>query len=115
MACDTQFPITAILESNDLDDCLWSLRCVDDQYYLLCRKFAVWAARQVQHLMTDQRSVNALDIAWQHSNGLASDEQLHTAQAAAQDAAQDDAQAAAARTKQQEKLKQILCLGYWVD
>jgi hypothetical protein len=64
------------------------------------RKFAVWCARQVQHLMTDPRSVAALDVAERHAEGLATDEELAAAGAAAWDAAVDaagdarDAQAA---------------------
>jgi hypothetical protein len=70
------------------------------------RKFAVWCARQVQHLMTDPRSVAALDVAERHADGLATDEELHAAgaaaeaaawasRAAARDAAWDAAEAAA--------------------
>ena len=43
------------------------------------RKFAVWCARQVQHLMTDARSVAALDVAERHAEGLATDEELKAA------------------------------------
>lgn len=50
------------------------------------RLFAVWSARQVQHLMTDQRSVAALDVAERHANGQATDEELRVARDAAQDA-----------------------------
>jgi hypothetical protein len=55
------------------------------------RKFAVWSARQVQHLMTDPRSVAALDVAERHADGLATDADA----AAAADAAWDAAWAAA--------------------
>jgi hypothetical protein len=47
------------------------------------RKFAVWCARQVQHLMTDARSVAALDVAERHAEGLATDAELHAARDAA--------------------------------
>jgi hypothetical protein len=47
------------------------------------RRFAVWSARQVQHLMTDERSVNALDVAERYANGAATDEELAAAHAAA--------------------------------
>jgi hypothetical protein len=47
------------------------------------RLFAVWSARQVQHLMTDPRSVAALDVAERHANGEATDEELAAARAAA--------------------------------
>src|SRR5690606_25070295 len=55
LADDEQFPLSSISDSNSLDVCLWALRCGDDQYYPLMRKFAVWCARQVQHVMTDER------------------------------------------------------------
>jgi len=55
------------------------------------RLFAVWCARQVQHLMTDPRSISALDVAESHANGQATNEEL----AAARDAARGAACAAA--------------------
>jgi hypothetical protein len=59
------------------------------------RLFAVWSAHQVQHLMTDTRSLAALDVAERHANGEASDQELAAAWAAAWDAAGDAAGAAA--------------------
>jgi hypothetical protein len=61
------------------------------------RLFAVWAARQVQHLMEDPRSKDALDVAERYANGEATDEELAAAGAAAWDAkdAARDAWAAA--------------------
>jgi hypothetical protein len=60
------------------------------------RRFAVWASRQVQHLLTDERSVNALDVAERYVNGAATDEELATARDAAADAADADRAAACA-------------------
>lgn len=57
------------------------------------RLIAVDFARQVQHLMTDQRSIDALNVAERYANGGATDNEL----AAALDAAD-----AAARAKQAE-------------
>ena len=51
------------------------------------RKFAVWSARQVQHLMTDPRSIHALDVAERYADGLATYEELAAAWSAARDAA----------------------------
>jgi len=59
------------------------------------RKFAVWSARQVQHLMTDPRSVAALDVSERHADGLATDAELNAAWAAASAAARAAARAAA--------------------
>ena len=95
---DAQFPMTDILDSNDVDDALWALRC-RPEYSQLWRKFAVWAARHIEHLMEDERSKMALDVAWRHSEGEASDEELDAASdaawAAARAAASDAAWAAA--------------------
>jgi len=43
------------------------------------RLFAVWCCRQIQHLMTDPRSIAAVDAAEQFANGLISKEQLKAA------------------------------------
>lgn len=59
------------------------------------RLFAVWSARQVQHLMTDPRSRAALDVAERHANGEATDAELAAARDAARDAARAAARAAA--------------------
>lgn len=75
-------PIVDILKSNNLDDALWALRCVQGHDRDL-RLYAVWCARQVEHLMTDQRSKDALGVAERHANGLATDEELDAARAAA--------------------------------
>ncbi len=40
------------------------------------RLFAVWSARKVQHLMTDDRSIKALDVAEAFANGNATQEEL---------------------------------------
>lgn len=47
------------------------------------RLIAVECARQVQHLMTDPRSITALDVAERYANGEATDEELAAAWAAA--------------------------------
>ena len=73
--------LTTILDINGLNDAIWALRCVDDQAQV--RRYAVWCARQVQHLMTDSRSLAALDVAERHADGQATDEELASAGAAA--------------------------------
>lgn len=89
-----RFPLAEIIETNGFDDTLWCLRCLPE-YNNLWRKYAVWCARQVQHLMTDQCSLDALDVAWRHSEGLATDEELNAAWATARVAAWDAAWATA--------------------
>ena len=79
--CD-QISVRTILESNGFDDALWALRCIDDTDGEI-RKFAIWCARQVEHLMIDRRSVNALNVAERYANGLATNAELSAAWAAA--------------------------------
>ncbi len=118
LGMDTEFPLVSVLESNDLYDTLWCLRCLPE-HDNLWRKYAVWCARQVEHLMTDERSKNALDVAWRHSNGEATDGELAAAWAAAGEAAWDEVVARAARdaagVAQREKLVEILNAGEWVE
>ena len=138
---DAQFPLTDILKSNDLDDTLWCLRC-RPEHSNLWRKFAVWAARQVESQMADERSRNALDVAWRHSDGEATDADLAAAWYAAGDAAGAAAGVAAgaaagdaawyaagaaawvsawddagdaARAAQKAKLIEILTTGEWAN
>jgi hypothetical protein len=97
-ADDEPFPLSDVLDSNGLGDCLWCLRCLPE-HDRLWRKYNVWCARQVEHLMTDERSKYALEVSWRHSDGLTTDEELSAARAAAGaaalDAAWDSARAAA--------------------
>lgn len=58
------------------------------------RLFAVFCARQVQHMMTDPRSIAAIDVAERFAHGDASSEELAAAWAAS-DAASGAAWAAA--------------------
>ncbi|UVS95681.1 hypothetical protein [Burkholderia glumae] len=99
---EAEIPLVHILKSNGLDDALWSLRCcsgIDRD----ARLFAVWCARQVEHLMEDQRSKDALDVAERFANSEATEEERaaawaaawDAARAAAWDAARDAARAAA--------------------
>lgn len=72
------FPLTDVLDSNDLEATLWCLNCFLD-HHNLWKKYSVWCARQVQHLMKDQRSIDALNVSWRHSEGLATDDELDAA------------------------------------
>ena len=100
VADDESLPFSVILDSNGLKDALWCCRTAPE-HNRVWRLYAVWCARQVQHLMTDQRSLNALDVAERHANGQATDKELSVAWAAAKDAwitgdaARETAQAAA--------------------
>lgn len=70
--------LKTILKSNGLDDAVWCLRAVDG-YDREKSLFAIKCVRRVQHLLKDQRSVNALDVAEAYANGLVSAEELRKA------------------------------------
>jgi hypothetical protein len=61
-ADDEPLPYARIVEINGLDDALWACRA-EPQHAREWRLFAVWCARQVQHVMKDPRSIAALDVA----------------------------------------------------
>lgn len=90
---DEPLALATILQSNGLDDALWCLSAVEGHEKEM-RLYAVWCARQVQHLMTDPRSLAALDVAERYAHGQATDDELSAASAEARAAAR-----AAASTK----------------
>ena len=100
---DSEFELASIIDSNDLYDCLWALQC-KPEYQHICRKFAVVCADEVSALMTDERSLVALNVAWSHSCGEASDGELAAAWAGADAAAREAAWDAAG---------EAACKGAW--
>ena len=98
--------LSFILENNGLNDALWAMHCIKDAYRDISL-FSVWCARQVQHLMRDSRSTNALDVVERFANGKATKEELEAANAAARAAAKA---ARAARAAQTEMFK-LMCDG----
>ena len=104
-ADDEPLSFLTILESNGLDDALWCARTAPE-YDKEWRLLAVRYARDVQHLTTDPRSINAIDVAERFANGETTMEELDAAWDAAWDAARDaardaaDAARAAARDEQ---------------
>ena len=74
--------LITILDSNGLDDALWALRAVDG-HDREKRLYAVWCVRQVEHLLTDQRSRDALEVSERFARGRATREELDAARATA--------------------------------
>ena len=85
VADDESLPFSVILDSNGLEDALWCCRTAPE-HNRVWRLYTMWCARQVQYLMTDQRSLDALDVVERYANGQATDKELSAAQDAAQDA-----------------------------
>ena len=83
---NTPIAIRQILQSNDLDDALWCLRTMPE-HNQRWRLLAVHYARRTQHLLTDPRSLEALDVAERHAHGRATDGKLASAHDAARAAA----------------------------
>ena len=81
-ADDEPVSLLTILDSNGLDDALWCLRAVDGHKKEM-RLYAVWCARQVQHLMNDPCALAALDVAERHATEQATDSELAAARTAA--------------------------------
>ena len=84
-ADDEPLPFTTILDVLGLDDALWCCKS-SPEYDKEWRLFAVWCARQVQHLLTDQRALDVLDIAERYANSLATDQEMAAAWEAAGEA-----------------------------
>ena len=94
-ADDEPLSFKSILDSNGLDDAIWALRSIDAPEV---RLFAVRCVRQIQHLISDERSLNALDVSEMYAVGNATSEEISAAWdaawAASWDAALDAARAA---------------------
>lgn len=77
-----EIPLSHILASNGLDDALWALRA-SNATTKDCRLLVVAFAKEVRHLMTDARSLKALEVAELHAYNKATDEELAAAWEAA--------------------------------
>jgi hypothetical protein len=116
-ADDEPLDLLTILESNGLDDALWALRAVDG-FDREKRLFAVWCARQVQHLGPPEMG-GWLDTIERYANGKATDAELAEVRAAAEAAwAARDAEAAWAaawdeqRAAQKAEFRRMIQEGY---
>ena len=84
-ADDEPLSFATILEINNLDDALWCCRA-EPQYAKEWRLFAVAVARRVEHLNTDPRVKNVIDVAERYAHGDATDAELNAARTAAKTA-----------------------------
>ena len=101
---DEPITLIEILDANGLDDALWALCAVPEEQTAerdrLTRLYACWCVRQVWHLLTDERSRHAVEVAERYVAGNATDVEMDAAWAAADAAAryaECDAAWAAAR------------------
>jgi hypothetical protein len=106
---DEPISYAQIVEAVGLGDALWCCRA-EPRYAREWRLYAVWCDRQVQHLMTDSRSIAALEVATRHANGEASNEELTAARTAVWDAA-GTAVRDAARAAQQQAFLRLVTTG----
>ena len=83
-----------ICNNNCLENALWALRCVkgNDRN---SRLYAVWCARQVEHLSDDPRVKACNDVAERFANGMATEEDLGAARYAVWSTAGSAARSAA--------------------
>ena len=84
-----------VWDKASADDLIWVATrkgVMDDK---VARKFACWCVRQIWHLLTDERSRRAVEVAERYADGLATCEELVAASAAARVAALVAASAAA--------------------
>ena len=91
-ADDEPLSFKSILDSNGLDDAIWALRSIDAPEVHL---FAVRCVRQIQHLISDERSLNALDVSEMYAVGNATSEEISAAWDAARAAVREAARAEA--------------------
>ena len=81
-ADDELLSFATILESNGFDDTLWCLRTVAG-YDREIRLYAVWCARQVEHLDPSGVAKKTNDVSERYAKGEATEDELEAARAAA--------------------------------
>ena len=79
---DEPLSFATILESNGFDDTLWCLRTVAG-YDREIRLYAVWCARQVEHLDPSGVAKKTNDVSERYAKGEATEDELEAARAAA--------------------------------
>ena len=74
-----QISLIDICCNNSITEALWATKCLDSTHVRDLRLYAVWCVRRIQHLLTDERSIHALDIEEQFANGKRIEEELKEA------------------------------------
>jgi hypothetical protein len=74
-ADDEPLPLLTVLDSNGLDDAIWCLRAMPE-HDVLWRHYAVDCAERFAHLLTDERSREALRVARRYAMGQATDAEM---------------------------------------
>ncbi|MGL4349813.1 MAG: hypothetical protein ACRCT2_04415, partial [Plesiomonas shigelloides] len=82
------FPLSDVIDINGLDGVLQLLPHLPE-YDSYWRKLAVVYADSVRHLITDERLMKVLDVAWSYADGLATSDELDEAARYATMAASD--------------------------
>lgn len=100
---DEELSLLTILESNGFNDALWALKTIEGHDKEIRLMACDFADSVVHPADKDERSVNAIKVARDYANGLATKEEL----AAARDAALDTAMYAAMYARDAEREKQI--------
>ena len=76
LGMDTPFPLSSVLESNDLADTLWCLGALGNKE--IPQRFALWCARQVE----TEESKKVLDVVERYLDGTATKDELIAARRA---------------------------------
>ena len=82
----TPIAIKQIIDSNGLQDAIWCLK-TKPEHLTLWKHFAIDCAETIKHLVKDERSLKALEVARNYLNGDAAIEELLKARSAADAAA----------------------------
>lgn len=112
---NTPIPLALILETNGLDDALWSIRATVEDSSRFTRLLACEFAEHILHLSgenhpQDKRPSQAIETTRRYANGQATEEELAVAWAAARAAAW-----AAERQWQSETFLKFLTAGSACD
>jgi len=76
---DTPVSLTEIRKAIGAESALWCIQAIDDSYMPIIRKWALHHVVDVKHILSDKRSLRALETAEQYVSGKATDDDLAAA------------------------------------